>query len=99
MMEDIFIFIIVFNLLGGAFAIYFNWLLIQPRPDAVQMKAPPASPLPAPDQRLSLEFMQQKALAPSSQQRNNLPVLQQHRILKMAKHEQKLTIEQKNNVP
>lgn len=86
MIEDILIFIIVFNLLSGAFASYFNWLLIQPRPDAVQAKAPPVSSPFAPTQRLPLELMQQKALAPLPQHRHTLPVLQQHRTLKMTQH-------------
>ncbi|MDO8463667.1 MAG: DUF3106 domain-containing protein [Gallionella sp.] len=88
MKGDIIVFIIALGILGGAFAGYLNWLLIQPKPDEVQVKVPPApSPL-ASAKWHSLEPVQQEVPAHLSPQWNNLPVLQQRRLLKTAKHYQ-----------
>lgn len=96
-------------ILGGTFAGYFNWLLMQPKPAEVKMKLPPPKPPPAaPKSEVyqaievhpvtswhSLDPMQQEALAPLSQQWDNLPELQQHRLLKTARRYPNLTFEQK----
>lgn len=99
MKKDMLVFFAAIVILGGTFAGYFNWLLIQPKPGAEQMKLPPPKlPPAAPKSEVhqaieahpttswhSLEPMQQKALAPLSQQWDNLPELQQHRLLQTAK--------------
>ena len=109
MKKSLLIFFAAIFILGGTFAGYFNWLLVQLKPGTVQMKVPPPKSPPAPpkpDVRQvievhpttswhSLDPMQQEALAPLSQQWDNLPELQQHRLLKTAKRYPNLTPEQK----
>ena len=41
MKKDVLILFAAIVILGGTFAGYLNWLYIQPRPKAVQIKAPP----------------------------------------------------------
>src|SRR5574340_904760 len=99
MRKSILVFFAAIVILGGTFAGYFNWLLIQPKSGAEQMKLPPPKLPPAAPKSVahqaigahpttswhSLEPAQQEALAPLSQQWDKLPELQQHRLLKTAK--------------
>lgn len=41
MKKDVLILFAAIVILGGTFAGYLNWLCIQPRPEAVQIKVPP----------------------------------------------------------
>lgn len=106
MKKSLLIFFAAIFILGGTFAGYFNWLLMQPKPVEVKMKVPPPESQPKPDVRQvievhpttswhSLDPMQQEALAPLSQHWDNLPELQQHRLLKTAKRYPNLTSQQK----
>lgn len=100
--NDKLIFFAVIAILGATFAGYFNWLLIQPKHEAAQMKvSPPKSEARQMADNHStkswhlLNHMQQEALAPLSQQWESLAELQQHRLLKTAMHYPNLTPEQK----
>lgn len=100
MKKGMLIFFAAIVILGGAFAEYFNWLLIQQKHGVVQMKVSSPRLLPTPagatTSWLLLDPMQQEALAPLSQQWDNLLELQRRRLLKMAKHYQNFTPEQKH---
>jgi len=48
MKKDMLIFFAAIIIFGGTFAGFLNWLLIQPKPGAVQIKVPPPKSPPAP---------------------------------------------------